>query len=146
RTEIIEGCLANGSPYSTIGRPMKVGKEELFGILAAVEWTLEQDEDATIARYEQIVQSWISALSELPGVTIERGFPSEAGQPMPRAIVTLDDDARLRAPELVAALWNQNPAIAVSQIGEDAFALNPQTLEDGQDIMVAEAIRSLLEP
>ena len=39
---------------------MKVGKEELFGILAAVEWSLAQDEDATIARYEQIVQSWIS--------------------------------------------------------------------------------------
>ncbi len=144
RADLIEGCIANGSPNSTIGRPMKVGKEELFGILAAVEWSLAQDEEATIARYEQIVQSWVSALSELPGVTVERGFPSEAGQPMPRAMVTLGKGSKLKASELVTALWNQDPAIAISQIGEDSVALNPQTLDSDEDVIVAEAIRDLL--
>ena len=144
RADLIEGCIANGSPNSTIGRPMKVGKEELFGILAAVKWSLDQDEEANLARYENIVQSWIAALSELPGVSVERGFPSEAGQPMARALVTLGDGAKLTAPALIDALWEQNPRIAVNPIGENGLALNPQTLEDGQDIIVAEAIRSLL--
>lgn len=144
RADLIEGCIANGSPNSTIGRPMKVGKEELFGILAAVEWTLAQDEEATMARYEQITQSWMAALSELPGVSVERGFPSEAGQPMPRVIATLDGDAKLTATALTDALWEQNPRIAVSQLDDASFALNPQTIEDGEDVQVAEAIRDLL--
>jgi L-seryl-tRNA(Ser) seleniumtransferase len=144
RADLIEGCIANGSPNSTIGRPMKVGKEELFGILAAVQWSLGQDEEATLARYEQVVQSWISALSELPGVSVERGFPSEAGQPMARAIVTLDGEAKLTATELTDALWDLNPRIAVSQLDDASIALNPQTLEGEQDVVVAEAIRDLL--
>jgi uncharacterized pyridoxal phosphate-dependent enzyme len=37
RAEIIEGCRANGNPNCSIGRPMKAGKEELVGLLAAVE-------------------------------------------------------------------------------------------------------------
>lgn len=144
RADLIEGCIANGSPNSTIGRPMKVGKEELFGILAAVEWSLAQDEEATLARYEQITQSWIAALSELPGVSVERGFPSEAGQLMPRVIATLGADAKLTATELTEALWDMNPRIAVNQLDDASVALNPQTIEEGEDITVAEAIRDLL--
>lgn len=144
RADLIEGCIANGSPNSTIGRPMKVGKEELFGILAAVQWSLAQDEDALLERYEQTVQTWISGLSELPGVSVERGFPSEAGQPMPRALVTIGPDAALTATALTEALWEQNPRIAVSQVDDSTIALNPQTLADGEDVTVAEAIRDLL--
>lgn len=144
RADLIEGCIANGSPNSTIGRPMKVGKEELFGILAAVQWSLAQDEDALLERYEQIVQSWISGLSELPGVTVERGFPSEAGQPMPRALVTIGPEAALTATALTESLWDQNPRIAVAQLDDSTIALNPQTLADGEDVTVVEAIQSLL--
>ena len=56
KAEIIANIYPNSSPNSAIGRPMKVGKEELVGILAAVEWTLAQDEDAIIEGYERIVQ------------------------------------------------------------------------------------------
>ncbi len=144
RPDLIEGCYANGSPNTAIGRPLKVGKEELFGILAAVRWSLDQDEEATLARYENIVQSWISGLSEIPGVSVERGFPSEAGQPHGRAIVTLDESAKLDAPALVQALWEGEPCIAVSAFGTGTIALNPQSIDDGEEVIVVEAIRKLL--
>src|SRR5690606_5177686 len=79
--DLIAGCVANGSPNTSIGRPLKVGKEELFGILAAVEWSLGRDEEALIAWYEEVVAGRVAGLQGLPGVTVERGFPSEAGQP-----------------------------------------------------------------
>ncbi|MEZ4495541.1 MAG: hypothetical protein R2845_01900 [Thermomicrobiales bacterium] len=41
---------AADGPPSTIGRPMKVGKEELAGALTAVAWSLEQDEVALLER------------------------------------------------------------------------------------------------
>jgi len=144
RLDLIEGCIANGSPRTAIGRPLKVGKEEMLGILAAIEWTLAQDEPATIVAYEASVAMWIEGLRHLPGVHVERGFPSEAGQPHARAIVTLDPTARLTADGLLEALWEGHPCIAVNPVGADGIALNPQTLREGEDAIVLRAIRSLL--
>lgn len=144
RVDLIEGCYANGSPNTSIGRPLKVGKEELFGILAAVEWALDQDEAATIARYETIVETWIAGLRGLPGVTVERSYPSEAGQPHGRAIVTLDARAKLDASGLIQALWDHDPHIAVSPVGTTGIALNPQPIEAGEELVVLEAILTLL--
>ncbi len=144
RAELIEGVRANGSPNHSMGRPFKVGKEELIGCLAAVEWSLAQDEPATIAGYEATVQKWLDGLRDLPGVTAERGFPSEAGQPYGRAIVTIGAGAKLDRDALHAALWDRDPRISVSKIGDDRIALNPQTLEPGEDDLVLAAIRELL--
>jgi L-seryl-tRNA(Ser) seleniumtransferase len=144
RADLIEACLLNGPPNHSLGRPMKVGKEELLGILAAVEWSLAQDEPAVLASYEAIVQRWVSGLSDIRGVTAERGFPSEAGQPHARAIVRLHPESGWRRAALVAALWDRNPRIAVGEVGDDAIALNPQTLEPGEDELVLAALREVL--
>jgi len=144
---IIAGCRMNGSPNHSIGRPMKVGKEELCGILAAVEWSLAQDEPAALARYEAIVQGWITGLTGLPGVAaVERGYPSEAGQPHARAIVHLDPAADRTRAEVVAALWERSPRIAVGLVNalDDAIALNPQTIEAGEEEIVLAAVGEVL--
>ena len=103
-------------------------------------------EPAILASYEAIVQRWIERLGDLPGVSVERGYPSEAGQPHSRAIVRLGPTAALNQSQLIAALWAASPPIAVGAIGADAIALNPQTLEPGEDQIVLEALRRLLTP
>ena len=144
RRDIVEACFANGNPNHSLGRPMKVGKEELLGIVAAVEWSLAQDEPALLAGYEATVARWIDGLQGIAGVTVERGYPSEAGQPHGRAIVRLASPCPVSRDALVAALWDQDPRIAVGSVGEDAIALNPQTLEPGEDELVLAAIRQVL--
>lgn len=141
---LVEACIANGPPNHSLGRPMKVGKEELLGVLAAVEWSLEQDEAALLAAYEAIVDRFLAGLRLVPGVTVERGYPSEAGQPHSRAIVRLGPGARLSCDALVAALWDMDPRIAVSKVSGDGIALNPQTLEPGEDQQVLAALQGLL--
>jgi L-seryl-tRNA(Ser) seleniumtransferase len=143
---IVDRCRAHASPYQEIGRGMKVGKEELLAILAAVEWSLEQDEEAVIAGYEQIVDSWIVGLQGLPGVVVERRYPSEAGQPHGRAIVRLSTTCAWTRDELVRALWDSDPRIAVGdfRVADDEIALNPQTLEPGEDSVVLDALVQLL--
>ena len=123
---------------------MKVGKEEMLGILAAVEWSLQQDEPALLASYEATVQRWIEGLTGLPGVTAERSYPSEAGQPHSRAIVHLSPASPWTRTTLARALWDGNPRIAVGEQSPDAVALNPQTLEPGEDEIVLSALRRLL--
>ncbi len=146
RRDLVAGCRANGNPNATIGRPMKVGKEELVGILAAVEWSLAQDEPGLIARYEATVRLWVEGLADIPGVTVERRYPSEAGQPHGRAIVRIGPDYRATRDEVVAALWDGARRIAVgtSAVESDTIALNPQTLEPGEDAVVLAVLRRVL--
>jgi L-seryl-tRNA(Ser) seleniumtransferase len=145
RRSLVDACIPNGPPNHSLGRPMKVGKEEMLGILAAVEWSLHQDEPALLASYEAMVQRWINGLTGLPGVRVERGYPSEAGQPHGRAIVHLEPGSAIGRTELLDALWAADPRIAVGQVEPDAIALNPQTLEPGEDQIVLDALRRLLK-
>lgn len=144
RQEIIDGIRPNAAPNQSFGRPMKVGKEELAGLLTAVELALQQDEPAVLAGYEASVQMWNQGLSDIPGVTAERRYPSEAGQPHGRTIVTLDKSFPKTRDQVVAELWDRDPRIAVSEIDTNAFALNPQTLETGEDRIVLDAVREVL--
>lgn len=125
---------------------MKVGKEELLGLLAAVEWTLEQDEAAVLAGYERMVDKWIAGLQGIAGVLVERGYPSEAGQPHGRAVVRVSATSGWTRDRLIEALWDGDPRIAVGTYGvpDDAIALNPQTLEPGEDEKVLQALLALL--
>ncbi|NUS43947.1 MAG: hypothetical protein HOQ24_09700 [Mycobacteriaceae bacterium] len=145
---IVDRCRAHASPNQQIGRGMKVGKEELLGLYAAVEWTLEQDEEALLAGYEQMVDRWIAGLREVPGVVAERGYPSEAGQPHGRAVVRLLTTSGWTRDGLVQALWDGDPRIAVgvSGVPDDAIALNPQTIEPGEDLVVLDALVRHLSP
>ncbi len=90
------------------------------------------------------MQTWIDGLADLPGVSVERGYPNEAGQPFGRALVTLGPDAALTRDDLVQRLWERDPAIAVLEIGADTIALNPQTILEHEIPIVLDAIRSLL--
>src|SRR5262249_59943165 len=100
-----------GTTNHNRGRPMKWGKKEVLGILEAVEWSLAHDELALLASYEVIVQRWLAGLADVPGVRVERGFPSEAGQPHARAIVHLLPESMRTKKELVDALWQGGPRL-----------------------------------
>jgi L-seryl-tRNA(Ser) seleniumtransferase len=142
--QLIAGCRRLSSPTQGIGRPLKVGKEELAGMLAAVQYTLDQDEDAILEGYEAIVQNWIKHLAGIPGVTTERGFPSEAGQPHARAIVHLDAGFSKTRDQVVDELKTGDVWIEVSAHELNAIALNPQTLTAEEADVVAARLRQVL--
>ena len=144
RPDLVAGCRVNGSPNHSLGRPMKVGKEEMVGLLAAVEVALRQDEPAVLEGYEAVVRGWIDGLSGIKGVTAERSFPSEAGQPHSRAMITFSSTVRLTRDAIVRELWDGSPRIAVAAIGTDAIALNPQTVQPGEDTIVLRRLRDVL--
>ncbi len=143
---VIDGCRVHGSPNHSLGRPMKVGKEELAGMLAAVEWALAQDEEEVIAGYESMVQFWLDGLKGIPGIEVERGYPSEAGQPFGRAVIYLEPTGAHSREQVVDALWQGNPRIAVGLEGpeQQGIALNPQTVEPGEDEVILRRLREVL--
>lgn len=145
RPDLIEACLLNGAPNPRLGRPMKVGKEEMLGLLAAVELYLSADEPARIERFESIVSDWIAVFDGRPGVRAWRQFPNEAGQPMPRCVVDVDQSVTgLTGADLVRQLWESNPRIAVKQHGESGISMTPDTLSEGDEHILTERLLDII--
>jgi L-seryl-tRNA(Ser) seleniumtransferase len=124
---------------------MKVGKEEMVGLMTAVRWTLDQDEAALLQGYEDQVRHAIEALDPLPHVAARRSFPSEAGQPMPRAEIVLDEGALgLTARDLLTRLREGRPSIVLAAAGANGVYINPQTLEPGQNQAIVARMLEIL--
>lgn len=144
RAAVVDGARAHASPHQGIGRAMKVGKEELAGVVAAVEQALAADEDAILASYEETVRRWVDALGALDSVEVRAVAPSEAGQPHSRAYVRiLGGD--LDATTVADRLWDQDPRVAVLTVADDTIALNPQTVSEDEVDLVIDAVASVLD-
>lgn len=143
RADLIGAIARQASPNALIGRPMKVGKEEICGLVAAVEWYLAQDFDALAADYERQVSLVLEAVGRLPGVRATRDWPNEAGQPLPRVRVQLQPEARLTRDALQAALREHRPPIELSTFADGVY-VNPQTLQPGEAELIAAALRRAL--
>jgi len=130
KRDLIEAIALHAPPNPFIGRGMKVGKEELCGILAAVRWYLEHDEEAELAFYENAVAQIIQAFEGHPAVTARRSWPSEAGQPMSRAELELDEERLGRTrDQVLAALREGDPCVEVADGPGATLLVNPHTLE-----------------
>jgi L-seryl-tRNA(Ser) seleniumtransferase len=146
RKDLIEACAFHASPRPFIGRPMKVGKEELVGLMTAVRWTLDRDQEALMADYEQQVQMVIDAFDGAPYASAKRSFPSEAGQPMPRAEIVLDDEQiGLSRDEVLKRLQGRDPSVYLAPAGDRGIYVNPQTLRPGEIQVIIECIKQVLD-
>ncbi len=142
RADLIEAIRFHASPNQGIGRPMKVGKEEMMGLLAAIERYLTLDHDPRAQKFEDIVSFWNKGLSGLGGITACRDFPNEAGQPAPRTYVKLSE--KFSRDVFIKELLAGEPAIAVAPADDNGIYLNPMTLRDGEEKIVLGRLLELL--
>jgi L-seryl-tRNA(Ser) seleniumtransferase len=140
RAELVEACGLHAAPHQRLGRPMKVGKEEMVGLLAAVEWFLGQDHAAAAALVERIVAAWVERLTALPGVLARREFPGEAGRPLARALVTFGPPSHLDGPSAARALRRGEPAIDVGIADAQSIYLEAESLRSGEESIVLERL------
>jgi len=144
RRDLVAACAFNACPRPFIGRPMKAGKEEIVGLMAAVRWYLDLDHAALMQAYEDQVSWIVVAFSGTPQVSARRSFPSEAGQPMPRAEIILDEQALgISRDDVLRQLYAGSPAIYLSPAGVSGIYINPQTLQEGQEKMIVGRIKEI---
>jgi L-seryl-tRNA(Ser) seleniumtransferase len=139
RPDLIAACALIGAPHHGVGRPLKVGKEEMVGLCAAVDWYVRRDEDERARWAEQLVARLIARLAGL-AVLVERRFPNEAGQPVARAHVHFaGPDGAARCARAIALLRDGRPSIEVGPSeAPDGFYVNPMTVEqDEEDALLA---------
>ena len=145
RKDLIEACAFNTCPRAFTGRPMKVGKEELVGLMTAVRWYLDLDHDALMQSYEEQVAAVVEAMATLPHISARRDFPSEAGQPMPRAEIILDEEKLgMTRDSVLDQLRDGEPCIVLSVAGKRGLYVNPQTLKPGEVYIIIQRIEEIV--
>ncbi len=143
RKDLIKACAVNGTPFATVGRPMKVSREEIFAFIKALEIYLNRDHEADAAAWEEKLRHVEGVLASLPHVTMTRSEPQET-YAVPQLEITIDPVSGLTGEEAVGALIDGTPRIAVLERGENGFYINPHNLQDGQERIVAERCRAVL--
>ncbi len=130
-----------------IGRGMKVGKESIFGVMAALEAWEKRDNAGIRARETSYLNLWKQTLDGRPGVTalIE---PDPTNNPLDRMRVIIDtDDAHITAWDLADALGRGSPPIIVRdhEVEHRYFYLDPCNLHPGQEKIVASRLAEELD-
>ena len=154
RRDLVEACAMNGSPDHGVGRPMKVGKEEIAGLLTAVElWSNPEFERKMFDCYRRRSGTMIEILSQVPGVRVHRGEspPASTGlavhpDGLPFTLVEWDcERIGKTVGQVMAELWEGNPSIIVAET-PSGILLHPATLEPGEAEIVAERVSNVLGP
>ena len=143
RPDLVRAARRAISPFGGIGRGMKVGKEEIAGLVAAVERYLAVDHEAEKRELHARAELVLGVLGDTPGLSCETLVPDIANH-VPHVLVNWSEsDLGLTSDEAVARLLEGEPPVAVSRTGEGQLRISMWMLRPGQDALVAERVRSL---
>jgi L-seryl-tRNA(Ser) seleniumtransferase len=118
RADLIRAAAANGAPNHAVGRPGKVGKEEIAGLVTALELFLQADHQAAWREQLAGARRIMAAIENLPGVEAELVEDAETWA-APTILVRPDERATGRtAAGLVDPLRRGDPPIMV-RVGRD---------------------------
>src|SRR6266850_5992466 len=73
----LQAAWANSAPHHAFGRSLKVGKEEIMGMLAAVEMWVKRDHQAEWKQWVAWCDQISAGLKKIDGVTTKMGEPNE---------------------------------------------------------------------
>jgi L-seryl-tRNA(Ser) seleniumtransferase len=134
-----------GFPHHGIGRGFKVGKEEIVGLLVALEYYVKQDHAAESKRWYEILQLVANHLDGIKGVRVQLPPPDQSGR-LP-LVEVIFDEAHLghSAAEIARTLLNGDPKIFLSErkAQEGILLVNPFNLDVAGAKIIAERIRKI---
>jgi L-seryl-tRNA(Ser) seleniumtransferase len=143
RKDLIEAAFPAMSPYGGIGRGMKVGKEEMCGLLAAVERYLKVDHEAEWRELEARVASIRGALKGVAGVQTDRHVPAIANE-VPHVAVRWDEAARgVSSQEAIEKLRAGDPPIHVSRRGKGELLISVWMMRGDEHKVVGRRLREI---
>jgi L-seryl-tRNA(Ser) seleniumtransferase len=140
---IDEGILAS-PPHQGLGRSLKVGKEEIAGLLVALNAYVERDAEEENRRWRSCAEAIVSAIRDVPGVLAEVREGDEV-HPTRLPVVVLKVDPIITgrsAYDVVKLLLESRPRVYVdeSQAWNDVIRIVPSSLGRGEADIVAGAL------
>ena len=145
RKDLIAAARLNAPPNgNTVGRGMKVNKEEMLGMLAALETYLGKDHAREQRDFEQRAEAIRASAAAVPGVTAEVFVPEVANH-VPHVRISWDATAAgITATGVVKALRDGEPSIA-TRSEEESVVVGVWMMRPGEAKVVARRLRQVLE-
>lgn len=130
RKDLVRAAWANSAPHHAFGRPMKVSKEEIVGMVVAVETFInKRDLKAEFREWESWYAHITEAITQVPGVKTQVRGPQKGG-PFPTLLVSWDQaQVGLTAGEVGRQLSEGEPRIMSHASGEgNSFLIRPAAM------------------
>ncbi len=146
REDLIDAAFANAAPHQFIGRGMKVAKEEIVGLLRAIEIFVDEDEEAEMARYTSMAQQVVDALAEVSGLRVSLEH-DEFNYLVPHAVMRFTREwSGPGRNEVYQAMVAGDPPIYLHDIFDpDELAVDPLNLDDEElEIVIRRLSEALL--
>lgn len=158
RKDLVAAAAANNNPNDrSVGRGMKVAKEQIVGMVAALDWILAQTDEGIQAEARSRVDRIVAQLRHLPTVTTEVIVPPVANH-VPHLMVRYDQTRIGITPADVAiALRQGQPSIELNPAtgrasgaaglhsDERTIVIGPWMMKPGDDLVVGRRLREVLE-
>jgi L-seryl-tRNA(Ser) seleniumtransferase len=150
--DLVQAAWLNSAPHHAFGRSLKVGKEEIMGMLAAVEMWVKRDHEAEWRQW----QSWLDAIGtrakQVNGITTEVLQPEDLSNHAPRLRILWDGEKLgITGTEAADILYKGNPRIIFGDSRGDrrggmasSLTVMPYMMMPGDAPVVADAIYKLL--
>jgi L-seryl-tRNA(Ser) seleniumtransferase len=146
REDLVHYAMLNNSPYEdTLGRGQKVGKEEIVGMVKALELYLAEDHDALTREWQQRLESVSKQITKIPGVSTEFFTPDVANH-VPHMRITWDTKIRVTPQQVSETLRKGSPSIAIGGgEGHPGLAMCSFMLQPGEEQIIAEQLVRVLQ-
>lgn len=145
RDDLIRAARLQSAPLQGIGRPMKVSKEEIVGLLTALEIWASRDHDADLHDAQRRTDLVVNALRNLPGVRAEHRFPDHIGRPYPTAFIHLAPHFGLTAAQLIEELLDGDPSIAIMGFDDpQTVRVDVRVVSNAEAVQVVDRLRQII--
>jgi len=145
RTDLVANALLNNSPHEdTLGRSQKVGKEEIVGMVKALELYLNEDHDALAKQWQDQLEGISRQITHVTGVSTSFFVPDIANH-VPHMQITWDSSRISFTPQEASKLLRSSRPSIVIGTGEDrrGLVVNSFMLQPGEDKIVAQQLVKL---
>jgi L-seryl-tRNA(Ser) seleniumtransferase len=149
RKDLIEAAYVNSSPNNYFARIAKVGKEEIVGLLTAVELCLKKDHAAQRLEWTAMLERVATRLRGIPSVKSEF-IPNLDYSHSPRLSVQWDEaKLGITLDQMVTRLRSGEPAIEASDMTKfrpawKGLGIFPYNLKPGEEIIIADRVKQIL--
>src|SRR5580704_11671978 len=150
--DLVQAAWFQAAPHHNVGRSMKVGKEEIMGMLTAVEMWTKRDHEAEWNTWKEWLANIEAKVKPLPSVTTEYLMPEDLSNHSPRLRIKWDGNAlKITGTELAQTLDAGTPRIQFDESSgtrpdhmESSLTIMPYMMMPGDDKIVADAIFTTL--
>jgi uncharacterized pyridoxal phosphate-dependent enzyme len=157
KKNLIDAAHRNNNPNSdTVGRGMKVSKEQIVGMVAAVDWFLSQSDAAFEAEFRRRADRIAAQLKSIPTMESKVVIPNVAANAIPHLLLRYDTQrVKIRPSDVMVELRKGTPSIELNpQTGkkpgaglpsdESTIVVGVWMLEPGEDLVVARRLKEVL--